>query len=341
MSSDDSTLQDTSNPTLHVSSVDISLAKGSRKKIRSVKLRKNDDSLRDVRKAICAGGVHREEFYPPFTLDPDDRISVSVNCDLKLWKQIKITLVINLRDIEYMRAEQGVRLYRKEARNVAVVVTGYQSSCPQFRLLIIGNSGVGKTSLIYRVFGAEDVHGSATTRGVSNIDTEFISAMNKRFVVHDSLGFESYETVDMVKEFVARRRAMPGLRNQLHAVWLCLEIPYAGNRLLEAGVARFLQRRDEILGKIPLVVVLTKMDLLDIMLEVELPENENTEYYKSRYLKEHCIGPLCAAAGSDITYVTVSAADGYSESLSNLVKATDQNVVKYLDEAPRIATSIT
>jgi hypothetical protein len=53
-------------------------------------------------------------------------------------------------------------------------------------------------------------------------------------------------------------------------------------------------------------VVLTKVDVLDTQLEIELPENETLEDYKSRWLDEHCIRPLSEAAGSDLPLVTVS-----------------------------------
>ena len=43
---------------------------------------------------------------------------------------------------------------------------------------------------------------------------------------------------------------------------------------------------------VPLVVVLTKVDLLDTQLELDLPANETLEDYKSRYFDEHCIRPL-------------------------------------------------
>jgi hypothetical protein len=56
----------------------------------------------------------------------------------------------------------------------------------------------------------------------------------------------------------------------------------------------------------PLVVVLTKVDLLDSQLEIDLPTNETLEHYKSRWLDEHCIRPLCEAAGSDLPHVIVS-----------------------------------
>jgi len=53
-------------------------------------------------------------------------------------------------------------------------------------------------------------------------------------------------------------------------------------------------------------VVLTKVDLLDGQLEMDLPANETLELNKSRHMNEHCIKPLHKAGGSDITYVTVS-----------------------------------
>ncbi|KAF8415644.1 hypothetical protein L210DRAFT_3585228, partial [Boletus edulis BED1] len=69
--------------------------------------------------------------------------------------------------------------------------------CSRFRLLIIGNSGVGKSSLLHEVFGVEGVRASDTNRGISDIDQEFVSPTNARFVVHDSLGFESGDEGNM------------------------------------------------------------------------------------------------------------------------------------------------
>ncbi|KAF8549884.1 hypothetical protein OG21DRAFT_1488196 [Imleria badia] len=337
MSSNDSASQDTLISTLYVSTIDVGLARDSGKKIESIILKKNEEQLKEVEKTICAGSVHREELHPPLTLDSDDHIFVSVNCSCPWGKRVDVPIDINLRDIES---------YRKKARNVEVVVAGHIQpllatttpiieACSQFRLLIIGNAGVGKSSLINKVFGVDDVNTSTNTRGAANIDQEFVSPKNERFVVHDSLGFEAGDerNIAIVKDFVARRKAKPGLKDQLHAIWLCLELPYSGGRLLEAGVEKFLQ--------LPLVVVLTKVDLLDIQLELDQPANETLENYKSGYMNEECAEPLRQAAGSDVTHVTVSVEDGYSGSLSNLVKATDENMAKYhVDEAPRVIASI-
>lgn len=62
-------------------------------------------------------------------------------------------------------------------------------------------------------------------------------------------------------------------------------------------------------------MVLTKVDLLDTQLELDLPENETLEHYKARYLEEYCFGPLREAAGSDVTHVTVSGKSEWCRSL--------------------------
>lgn len=92
--------------------------------------------------------------------------------------------------------------------------------------------------------------------------------MNERFMVHDSLGFEAGDerNIDIVKQFILRRKAMPQPQDQVHAVWyegplrcvalltkrfrLCLEIPYFGGRLLEAGVEQFLKTETTFLAAV-------------------------------------------------------------------------------------------
>jgi hypothetical protein len=133
MSSSDSASQDTHFSTSYVSSIDISLASNSHKTINSIKLKKNDESLRDVQKTICAGGVHREEFYPPVALDPGEdhiHISLSVSYPSPFGKRAEvIDIDIDPRDIGCMREERGARSYRKKERKVEVVVAGHELVC--------------------------------------------------------------------------------------------------------------------------------------------------------------------------------------------------------------------
>ena len=74
---------------------------------------------------------------------------------------------------------------------------------------------------VYPQLTASFKHTSENTRGEADIDRGFVSPTNERFVVHDSLGFEAGDgrAMDIVKQFVARRTAMPQLEDQLHAIW--------------------------------------------------------------------------------------------------------------------------
>ncbi|KAG8871088.1 hypothetical protein FRB97_009100, partial [Tulasnella sp. 331] len=79
--------------------------------------------------------------------------------------------------------------------------------------------------------------------GVCDINTEITSPENDRFILHDSQGFEQGELDNLktVKNFIEQRKAMPAQQDRIHAVWLCIAIPFAGGRLLEKGDEEFLQ----------------------------------------------------------------------------------------------------
>lgn len=109
-------------------------------------------------------------------------------------------------------------------------------------------------------------------------------------------------------------------------------MPYSDGRLLQSGVKEFLQRRGEVLGDgaslftqhkpcfvsltyrspiviVPLVIVLTKADLLEGQLKIDMMKDnlkgKPFEQYRSEFLEKYCIGPLRKVAG-DVPYVIVS-----------------------------------
>ncbi|KAJ6453983.1 hypothetical protein C8R45DRAFT_944902 [Mycena sanguinolenta] len=118
-------------------------------------------------------------------------------------------------------------------------------------------SGAGKSALINAVFGLEGATPvSHRTPGVHDIEP-----FNDRIIIHDSQGFEpgEEENIQTVSDFIRRRSNMPALADQLHPIWVCAEIPFAGGRIFEKGVERILL---EYRGNLPVIVVFTKLDAL-------------------------------------------------------------------------------
>ncbi|KIK17556.1 hypothetical protein PISMIDRAFT_222386 [Pisolithus microcarpus 441] len=92
--------------------------------------------------------------------------------------------------------------------------------CPRFRILVIGQSGVGKSTLIQRAFGIEQASAENLKPGCAVIEEELVSPQNDRFVLHDSNGFEPADNVncDAVKLFITERKKRELVKDQLHAV---------------------------------------------------------------------------------------------------------------------------
>ncbi|KAG2108165.1 uncharacterized protein F5147DRAFT_175211 [Suillus discolor] len=217
--------------------------------------------------------------------------------------------------------------------------------CPRFRLLVIGKTGVGKSSLIQQAFKINEVHISEHKRGEADIEREFIAAENERFVLHDSQGFEAGDSMifKTAKDFIARRRKEPKLQDRIHAVWLCLSIPQADGRLLESGVEEFLKLRKDILGDIPLIAVFTKHDILVDKLEYDAGESYDEvtlEELKVSTLDKLCIQPLKEAAEGDILHTTVSTNEEYESTIRQLIDLTTTNVEKYVASEAALAMMI-
>ncbi|KAG1873216.1 hypothetical protein F4604DRAFT_1582674, partial [Suillus subluteus] len=215
-------------------------------------------------------------------------------------------------------------------------------------------TGVGKSSLINHAFGVQNATASHDKPGEVSIDHEFISSQNNKFVLHDSKGFEPGEkdNLKIVRDFIDSRRKMPYLKDQLHAVWLCFEIPRAGGRLLETGVEQFLtSKREGKLGNIPIVAVFTKYDTLLDRVERTLDKSslkglskadiqELTKKNAKGKLQEVCVAPLEKFAGSDIPHVAVSTNGNHEETLACLIRTTEELVCKHVGTDASVMTSV-
>ncbi|KAG1721990.1 uncharacterized protein EDB91DRAFT_1256276 [Suillus paluster] len=274
-----------------------------------------------------------------FPLDRQDILSDIVDQDGKrvhemTRKKMKMTVVITISDSVHTRQLQPT------SSDVLEI-------CPRFRLLVIGKTGVGKSSLIHQAFKIDEVHVSGHSRGVADINREFVAPQNGRFVLHDSEGFEAGDSASFAaaKEFIDCRRKMPALKDKIHAVWLCLSIPHADGRLFENGVKEFLESRKAILGNIPIIIVFTKHDIFLDTLELEAMDLEGCdeaalEQFKRDSLNNLCVKPLMDVAGSDILHATVSTTDGYENTVRELIDLTTTNVEKFVASEAALAMMI-
>lgn len=203
--------------------------------------------------------------------------------------------------------------------------------CPRFRILVMGQSGIGKSTLINRAFGIEQASAEHFVPGEADVEKELISPQNNRFVLHDSKGFEPGDDVnyDNVRRFIENRKNREHVKDQLHAVWLCFRIPAPdhGERLLEQGMETFLKGGTDIFRNIPAIVVFTKYD--ELLGGMKMQKKADPDTAAKEYLQEHCFDPIAEFTGStDLSFVAVSSKPGLEQGHKQLINLTHQKVTE-------------
>ncbi|KAI9433136.1 hypothetical protein H4582DRAFT_1006362 [Lactarius indigo] len=212
----------------------------------------------------------------------------------------------------------------------------------RFRILSVGRSGVGKSSLINRVFGIDAAHVEDNKPGEADIQQEFVSPENQFFVLHDSKGFEpgDLSNFETVRKFVQQRsRQQLPLGERIHGLWLCTVTPTAGGRVFETGDEKLLQFAHK--DQVPIVIVFTQYDRLVRTKEAELreehPHMDPTRLHdrgveEAQKAFEDCLESLRRTTnrlGIPMPpYATVSVRPGHQEDVSSLVEVTRDVVRK-------------
>jgi predicted GTPase len=105
------------------------------------------------------------------------------------------------------------------AKIVVDDVAAMLHKCPRFRILIVGKTGVGKSTIASRVFGIpyDDIQTE-----IGSIWTPIPTDVNDNIIIHDSGGFEAGDNNDSIAEvekFILERRSKPQLQDQIHCIW--------------------------------------------------------------------------------------------------------------------------
>jgi len=96
------------------------------------------------------------------------------------------------------------------------------SGVKAFRILVCGKTGVGKSTLINKVFGVEITEESNTyTQGDHDINQAFESINHPGLLIHDSRGWQagSDHELDLIAQFLRHRAFQKDPAEALHVIW--------------------------------------------------------------------------------------------------------------------------
>ncbi|KAM6495044.1 hypothetical protein JOM56_009667 [Amanita muscaria] len=211
------------------------------------------------------------------------------------------------------------------------------SDCPQIRILVLGKTGCGKSSLINKAFGLEKdlAKVSHDLPGEADINREFRHPSNNRFILHDSEGFEPGQDAkfNTVKRFIEERdRSEVPQKDRLHVVWICISVPMANDRVVETGIMEIFKM---VQGRsIPAIVVFTKYDKLATVAlgeagdDIDGFSDEEVWRYMKNKAKEAaetlCICPWRKEVGKAPLMVSIH--EEFEETIQELIKATDEEI---------------
>eukprot|EP00250_Pteridium_aquilinum_P022188 c25319_g1_i1 orf=525-2318(-) len=160
------------------------------------------------------------------------------------------------------------------------------------RILVLGRSGVGKTTLIRLMVGKAGPQGiSEGVAGVQNINKEFLySSDGVPLIIHDSNGLnvKGKECVDEIKAFLDKHQKGGDFSERIHIVWYVISA--VDPRCVDDGdVMKIISEY-----KIPLLLIMTHSDydkvkvtdnVLNLLLERAYPEEEDREAVKKVMVK--------------------------------------------------------
>ncbi|KAL8881229.1 MAG: hypothetical protein Q9192_007845 [Flavoplaca navasiana] len=133
------------------------------------------------------------------------------------------------------------------------------------RIVVCGSTGVGKSTLINRVFGVDHDYRNVTeishrSRGRHDVRDEIRHENRRDLIIHDSGGFEAGDESQMraLGQFVKERSMMPKIEDRLHVMWFCLDM--SSDRTTQTATESLFKAVSEHTAEVPIIIIATKMD---------------------------------------------------------------------------------
>ncbi|KAG9949285.1 hypothetical protein KCU85_g4404, partial [Aureobasidium melanogenum] len=135
-----------------------------------------------------------------------------------------------------------------------------QTSVKACRILVCGRTGVGKSTLINKVFGVPMTIESHMKQGDHNINEAFESEHHPGIIIHDSRGFQAGDTRELgqFQDFIKKRSGNSNPKESLHAIWICMQTDT--DRVVQTSENEIFKILAKYAAHIPIIIVGTKKD---------------------------------------------------------------------------------